>query len=141
MTNKLCKLVALVLFTMALAGAACAQDYSHKVRADIPFNFYAGSKLLPAGTYTFATNTSTHSVMIANSGKGFESFVQGSPNDGSNKEVALLTIKTNDAGVYALQKVQGQDFGISFNTGKAPANMAADQSPEATRTVTAQLLK
>jgi hypothetical protein len=35
------------LFVLALSGAVLAQDLSPKVRANISFNFYAGSKELP----------------------------------------------------------------------------------------------
>ena len=38
------------------SGAVLAQDLSPKVRANISFNFYAGSKMLPAGTYIVAVD-------------------------------------------------------------------------------------
>ena len=70
MKNNLCKVVALVLFTMVLGGAALAQDYGYKIRADIPFSFYAGTQLMPAGTYTFAANVANHNVEIGQSRSG-----------------------------------------------------------------------
>ena len=141
MKNNLCKVVALALFTMALGGAALAQDYAHKVRADIPFSFYAGTKLMPAGTYTFATNVANYNVEIGQSAKGPESFLQGSPYDGSNNGLAVLTFRTNGAGAYALQKVQAEDFGVSFNADKVLSRFAANRPADATTTVIAQLLK
>jgi hypothetical protein len=141
MKNNFCKMVALALFTFALGGAALAQDYEHKLRADIPFSFYAGNQLMPAGSYTFATNLATHNVEIGQSGKGSESFLQGSPNDGSNNGVAILTFRGDGTGTYALQKVQGRDFGVSFNADKVLSHLAAARPADATRTVIAQLLK
>ncbi len=141
MKNNLCRLVALALFTFALGGAALAQDYGHKVRADIPFNFYAGNKLMPAGNYTFATNIANHNVEIGQSAKGPESFLQGSPYDGLKNGLAVLTFRTNGDGVYALQKVQGEDFGVSFNADKVLSHLAVNSPADATRTVIAQLVR
>ena len=56
MKEQLRKLVALALFVLALSVAVLAQDLSPKVPANIPFNFYAGSKMLPAGTYIVAVD-------------------------------------------------------------------------------------
>jgi hypothetical protein len=141
MKSNLCKVVALALLTMALGCAALAQDYGYKVRADIPFSFYAGTQLMPAGTYIFATNVANHNVEIGRSQSGHESFLQGSPNDGSNNGLAVLTFRTNGAGAYALQKVQEDDFGVSFNADKVLSHMAADRPANATQTVLAQLVK
>lgn len=141
MKNNLCKVVALVLFTMVLGGAALAQDYGYKIRADIPFSFYAGTQLMPAGTYTFAANVANHNVEIGQSRSGHESFLQGSPNDGSNNGLAVLTFRTNGAATYALQKVQGEDFGVSFNADKVLSHLAANRPANATQTVLAQLVK
>ena len=137
MKSNFCKLVALASFMMALAGATLAQDYGHEVRATIPFNFYAGNKLLPAGNYTFATNLEAHNVAIGPSEKGFEIFLQGSPHDGSNNRIALLTFRTNGDGAYALEKVQERDFGVSFNAEKVLAHLSALHPADATRTVIA----
>jgi hypothetical protein len=141
MKNNFCRLVALALFTMALGGAALAQDYGHEVRADIPFNFYAGDKLMPAGNYTFATDLASHTVEIGQTAKGSGSFLHGSPYDGSNNGTALLTFRTNGDGAYALEKVQEDDFGVSFNVDKVLSHLAANSPAEATRTVVAQLVR
>jgi hypothetical protein len=52
------QITALALFSIAgfvSIGQAMAQD--HAVQATIPFEFRAGNKVLPAGTYTIATGT------------------------------------------------------------------------------------
>ena len=56
MKQRFRKLVPLALFVLALSVAVLAQDLSPKVPANIPFNFYAGSKMLPAGTYIVAVD-------------------------------------------------------------------------------------
>ena len=78
---------------------------------------------------------------IGQSEKGSESFLQGAPNDGSNNGLALLTFRTNGAGAYGLQKIQGDDFGVSFNADKVLSHLAATSPADATRTVIAQLVR
>ena len=56
--------VALVVLASACT-AASLQAQSHEVRADIPFSFAVGSKLLPAGHYTFLTGPS-YTIVVRN---------------------------------------------------------------------------
>ena len=140
MKGKTVKLVALMLLTLALGGAALGQDYGHKVRADIPFRFYAGNKLMPAGTYTFSVDLESHNVAMLQSTKG-GSFLSGSADDGSKDGRALLTFRTNKEDVYILQKVQWSDYGVSFNISKELSDVAANRAVDATETVVAQLGK
>lgn len=49
------RITAVAFFTLASilsAGSALAQN--HEVRADVPFNFTVGNKVLPAGTYSIS---------------------------------------------------------------------------------------
>jgi len=134
-------LVALALFALALNGAALAQDAAHKVRAQVPFNFYVGEKMLPAGIYTFAFDGVDYNVLVRASDKGGAAFLLGSPEDASTNNLVAVTFRTDGEGVYVLQKVQGPDFGIHFNAEKTLAHVVENQPPYATRTVVAELVK
>ena len=68
------KLVALMLFALALDTLALAQDFDHRVRANIPFNFYASGKVMPAGEYTFAVNRQNRTIAIFQDDKGIGRF-------------------------------------------------------------------
>ncbi len=140
MRNNLRRLVALALFAVALTGAAMAQDYSHVVRANIPFKFYAGSKLLPAGTYTFSINNQNLNVMIGDARKN-DCFLLGSPNEESNNRATLLTFQRNDEDTYVLRKLQGEGFSLSFNNSKGQSSRAASRPVHPQQTVVAGLLK
>jgi hypothetical protein len=70
---------ALLILAAACSGASL-QAQSHEVRADIPFSFAVGSKLLPAGHYTFLTgpsdtivtrNTDNETVILSRTEKAF----------------------------------------------------------------------
>lgn len=83
MKERFRKLVALALFVLALSGAVLAQDLSPKVRANIPFNFYAGTKMLPAGTYIVAVDRVSHHVAVFQKATGTGSFLLSSQVDDS----------------------------------------------------------
>ena len=134
------RLVALALFMLTLNIAALAQDFRPKVRADIPFRFSAGGKVLPAGSYTLAINSGSHNVAIFQS-NGIGTFLLGSPNDGSSDGRALLTFRLNNEDVYVLQKIQAPDVGVSFDSGKMSAHLVENRPAEATQVVLARLVR
>ena len=130
--------MALALVTLALSGAALAQGFEHSVPATIPFNFYANGALQPAGTYSFAINPGSHSIaMSSDSNTWF--LGSGAPEDGTSKTFAILTFRTDGAGVYVLEKAQWPDFGVSFNVKRALVRSADVRELNATQTVIAQV--
>ena len=120
------KLVVLALVVLALTGASLAQDFSTKVRAQIPFSFYAGGKMLPGGDYTLAVNRGSNNVAIFQKDTGVGTFLLGSPHDASRNGLSLLTFRANSEGTYVLQKIEGPELGISFVSDKALSHLALD---------------
>ena len=135
------RLAALMLLALALDTLALAQDFDHRVRANIPFNFYASGKVMPAGEYTFAVNRQNHTIEILQNTKAIGSFLLGSPNDGSNNGRTLLTFRISNEDVYELQQLQEPDFGISFGAQQVPSHSAAVRPADFTRIVVAQLVR
>ena len=131
MNNYLRKLIALAFFAVALTGAALAQDTARIVRASIPFSFYAGGQLWPAGEYTIAVNAENHSITIGEIATGTRSFLLGSSDDSSRDSRTVLTFKLVAGDVYALRELQGPDLGLSFNSKTPqPAMSAQNQRKE-----------
>ena len=136
MTKYLGKLVALALFAVALTGAALAQNDAHAVRANIPFSFYAGGKLLPAGEYKISVDMEGHMVSIGQKATGTGAFLLGSPDDHSRDTRTVLTFKLVDGEVYALREVRGPDVAVSFNApGSRHAVYAENQKSESVEVV------
>ena len=138
MKNYLSKLVALALFAVALTGAALAQDSTHMVRANIPFSFYAGGQLLPAGEYTISVNMEDHLVIIGQKATGRGSFLLGSPDDSSRDDRTVLTFKLVEGEVYALRELRGPDLGLSFSAKSARAAMKAQNQSNESVTIIAE---
>jgi hypothetical protein len=51
--KRISAIALLTIATLITAGSAVAAD--HAVKADVPFDFTVGDKLLPAGTYTIVS--------------------------------------------------------------------------------------
>lgn len=133
------RLMALALLVLALSGAALAQDFEPKVRAHIPFNFYAGSKLLPAGNYTLAVNPVSNNVAIFQRDTGVGTFLIASQTGVSRNGYSLLTFRSNGEGTYVLEKIEGPDLGLSFRAEKVLSHLALDRPANETRVVVAAL--
>lgn len=133
------KLVVLALVVLALTGASLAQDFSTKVRAHIPFSFYAGGKMLPAGNYTLAVNRGSNNVAIFQKDTGVGTFLIGSPHDASRNGLSLLTFRANSEGTYVLQKIEGPDLGISFVSDKALSHLALNNAANSGEVVIAAI--
>lgn len=136
--KNLSKIAALAFFAVALTGVALAQDEAHMVRANIPFSFYAGGQLLPAGEYTISVNREDHSVVIGRLATGSSSTLLGSPDDGSRDYRTVLTFRLVSGGVYALRELQGPDLGVSFNAKAQPGATHAQNQRKQTVEIIAE---
>ena len=137
MKEQFRKLVVLALFVLALSGAVLAQDLSPKVRANIPFNFYAGSKMLPAGTYIIAIDRLSHHVAVFQKASGTGIFLLPSQVDDSYTGPSLLAFRNNGEGTYVLEKIEGPDMALSFPTEKAWSHVALNQPAYGTTVIAA----
>src|SRR5215472_17081915 len=119
------KLMVLASIVLALSSAVLAQDFTPKVRADIPFNFYAGNTMLPAGIYTISVNSESHTVSIrTRSGVGtfaFANQIEASPN-----QLSFLIFRSNGQGTYVLQKIEGPELGLGLSAEKVSSQLALD---------------
>jgi hypothetical protein len=138
MEKHLLKLMALAFLAVALTGVALAESNTHVVRANIPFDFYAGGQLHPAGEYTISINDESDMVMIGAQAAGSRSLLLGIHEDASRDERTVLTFKLVGGNVYALRKLESPDLGLSFN-GRVPqpSVSAQSQAPESV-TIVAQ---
>lgn len=137
MNNYLRKLMVLAFLALALTGAALAQMDTQLVRVSIPFSFYAGGQLLPAGEYTLTVNEKYHAVTLAANATGSRSVVFGSPDDALRGDHIVLTFKLVANDVYALREVQGPDLGVSFSAKTPQGTMRAQNVSDESVTVIA----
>jgi len=81
--KRITAIALLAIANFAMAGTSFAQ--STGVRANVPFDFTVGNKLLPAGTYTIKEQ-SNHVILITNHDKPIAalSLVNGDSNTSPN---------------------------------------------------------
>ena len=127
MKTHFSKLVALALFAAALTGVALAQNDIPLGRASIPFDFYAGSKLLHAGEYTISANLNDRVVILQEKASGRTCFLTGVADESSRDDRTVLTFKLVGGEVYALRELQGADLGVSFSA-KGPQSTVRAQN-------------
>jgi hypothetical protein len=118
------QLTALALFSIAgfvSIGQAMAQD--HAVQATIPFEFTAGTKALPAGTYTIATGRDN---MIVITTYGQPAVVTTVSRDArESRQPELLFDKYGDR--YFLSEIRCQSAGMSLELPPSKLEKAARQ--------------
>jgi hypothetical protein len=131
MKKQFGKLVALALFAVAVTGAALAQDSAHSVRANIPFSFYAGGHMQPAGEYILSINVENRMVTLVEKASGKGSLLLGHTDDASGDGRTVLVFKLVDGEAYALRELRGPELGVSFSAkGSDRAMKAQNQNDE-----------
>lgn len=101
---------------LSISSAFAQVDRSEK--ADIPFDFYAGSQHMPAGTYNIGIDAENDIIAISdNSGKHTVLLV-GSPNDAANNNDSELVFD-HSGDSYSLRQVDSDAINLAFSQNKA----------------------
>lgn len=134
-------LVVLAVFAIALSGLALAQQFSYRVAATIPYDFYVGDQLMSAGNYIFAVNYGDRAVTITNQANGHSSVVVASPIEFAspgydNRNKGTVVELSNVGGKYVLSDLETRTNGVNFPQGHANPTMAKN---EGTVTIVAAL--
>ncbi len=84
MKSKILTLFAVVLLSTITVGVAHAAT-DEMVKANIPFNFYAGNYMMPAGTYSVGFDSVNNVAIIRDNADHHEVFLLGmSSNQGTD---------------------------------------------------------
>ncbi len=127
MRKNICRFVALSCFAIALSGAAFAQDLPKAVvRANIPFDFYAGDQKLPAGGYTLAV-TVDRRITLRNQETGVTCFLLSMPADAVAQSKGSLLFD-EVAGAYLLHSLEDRSVSVNFFESKALLAGANDRT-------------
>lgn len=127
MRKNIRRFVALSCFAIALSGAALAQDLPKAVvRANIPFDFYAGNQKLPAGEYTLKVGVDRR-ITLRNQESGMTCFLLSMPADEAAGSKASL-IFDEVAGAYLLYSLEDSNVSVNFYESKTLLARANDRS-------------
>jgi len=134
-------LAVLAIAALALTGVSLAQQFSYRVVANIPHDFYVGGQLMSAGNYIFAVNYGDRAVTITNQANGHRSVVLANPIEFAspgydNRNADPVVELSSVAGKYVLTDLETRTNGVAFSQSHAARNMAKN---EGTVTIVASL--
>jgi hypothetical protein len=141
MKTQVRHVVMLAVFAMTLTGLSLAQQFTYRVVANIPYDFYVGDQQLSAGNYIFAVNYGDREVTITNQANGHSSVVLASPIEFAspgydNRNKGTVVDLNSVGGKYVLSDLQTRTNGVSFSTGNSTRMFAKN---EGTVTIVASL--
>jgi hypothetical protein len=116
---------------LLLAGATLAQtvEIEPAARANIPFEFYAGSTSLPAGAYTFDLDPVAHVVTVEQSSTGHALYLIGMPADLAETGKTLLMFE-KQGDEYRLMELRTDVGSVEFTL----TNVGTSETPETSET-------
>src|ERR1700747_1418103 len=115
MKLKLITFFAVLVFAVSggIVGVAHAQD-DETVKANIPFDFYAGKQKMPAGSYRIGINLGTELISFTDESGKHKIFLIGTSGDIGNGKSLLVFKHSGD--VYALEELKSDAFSWVFQT-------------------------
>jgi hypothetical protein len=114
MKLKLITFFAVLVFASGgIVGVAHAQD-DETVKANIPFDFYAGKQKMTAGSYRIGIDLETEMISFTDESGKHKMFLMGTP-DGYGNGKSLLAF-THSGDVYALEELKSDAFSWVFHT-------------------------
>ena len=113
MKLKLITLSAVLVFaSVGIAGLAHAQD-DETVKANIPFDFYAGKQRMPAGNYRIGINLETDVISFTGE-SGHRMFLMGTVAEKGDGRSLLVFNHSENA--YALEELKSDAYDWVFQT-------------------------
>ena len=125
MKSKILTLFAAVLLSTITVGVAHAQT-DKMVKANIPFNFYAGNSIMPAGTYSVGFDSLNNFAIIRDDADQHEVFLLGMESDQGTDTAKLVFDHLGDS--YFLRDLEVFETDVSFPVKKAEMKLARGNS-------------
>ena len=129
MTRNVRNLALLAVFAMALAVFSSAQEFAHRVQANIPVDFIAADQHMAAGDYLFLVNGENHAVTIQNQATGKSVVVMATPieyaSSGYDRRNRSDVVELSSVGgSYLLSDIEARNNGVSFSQGASSQTSA-----------------
>ena len=114
MNLKFIALLSVLVFASAgILGVAHAQD-DETVKANIPFDFYAGKQKMPAGSYRIGIDLETEMISVTDESGKHKIFLIGTSGDEGNGN--SLLVFEHSGNVYALEELKSDAYNWVFQT-------------------------
>jgi hypothetical protein len=112
---------------LSLGGVSSAYAEIDEVeQADVPFDFYAGSTKMPAGTYNIGLDAQSDTIKVSDASGKSAVLLLGSPADGKGKKTQLVFDRSGDT--YFLREIDNNVINLSVSEDKSAKDGGAEPS-------------
>jgi hypothetical protein len=125
MKSKIPTLFAVVLLSTITVGIAHAAP-NETVKANIPFSFYAGSSMMPAGTYSVGFDSLNNVAIIRDDADSHEVFLLAMSSTQGTDTPKLVFDHVGDS--YFLRDLDAFETDVSFPVRNAEMKLARSSS-------------
>jgi hypothetical protein len=127
MKSKLARFLAAVLFLPILGIAVAHAQSDETIKADVPFDFYAGTQKLPAGTYDLKFDVGSSHVQITDGSRHGMFLMRTDIAESKTSNPALVFDHLRDS--YFLKTLKTSDIDMNFSVRDAEKRLALNASP------------
>ena len=121
MKSKILMLFAVGLLSIITVGVAHAET-GEMAKANIPFDFYAGNTMMPAGTYTIGFDSLNKVAIIRDDTDRHEMFLLGMASEQGTDTPKLVFDHLGNS--YFLRNLEAFETDVSFPVPKAEMKLA-----------------
>lgn len=112
---------------LSLGGVSSAYAEIDEVeQAAVPFDFYAGSTKMPAGTYNIGLDAQSDTIKVSDASGKNAVLLLGSPADGAAKKTQLVFDRSGDT--YLLREIDNNVVNLSVSEDKSAKDGRAEPS-------------
>jgi hypothetical protein len=145
MSKQIVKSLTMLTLVVGLALAAAVvsangQARSHRVTADIPFDFIVGDKILPSGKYTVREVTSNGEGLMIRSNDGKSSVIRlsNSVAEKSEERTARMVFHRYGQQYFLAEVWSGEDYGRKLFQCKRERNLRQELASNASKSDSAK---
>jgi len=127
MKYRIAILSAACLFLIVGAGLAQVQ-LDQTVVANVPFDFYAGSQEMPAGTYEVRFDPGSDLILMSDRSKQHEGFLMGTRESDGAPDISELVFDHTGSDYY-LKGMKSHNVDLSFHVNRSENSATLKNRP------------
>jgi hypothetical protein len=123
------KFIIFSVFALVLSLGSVSSAYAEideVEQAAVPFDFYAGSTKMPAGTYNIGLDAQNDTIKVSDASGRHAVILLGSPADGTGAKTQLVFDRSGDT--YLLREIDNNVRSLSVSEDKLAKDSGAEPS-------------
>lgn len=123
------KFILFSVFALVLSLGSVSSAYAEideVEQAEVPFDFYAGSTKMPAGTYNIGVDAQSDTIKVSDAAGKNAVFLLGSPAAGTGTKTQLVFDRSGET--YLLKEIDNHVLNLSVSEDKSTRDNGAEPS-------------